>query len=71
MADLGLNTIEGQDNTALGLCEGMELGGIAQREGHELFIPCDEMVHRARCDDNTTVHQLLVNVGNTAVLGIA
>jgi hypothetical protein len=38
MADIGLEAIEGQDDTAVGFGEALEALGILEREGEEFIV---------------------------------
>jgi hypothetical protein len=55
MADIGLEAIECQDDTAVGFGEALEALGILEREGEEFVVTISEIRDGALGNGNGTV----------------
>jgi len=71
MADIGLQAIEGQNDPALGLGDPLEAGGVGEREGEQFIVTFKQIGDRPGGDNHSTVAQVLMDFGQSAVLRVA
>jgi hypothetical protein len=70
MADIGLQAIEGENDPALGLGDPLEASSVSEREGEQFIVAFEQIGDRPRGDNHSTVAQVLMDFGQTAVLRV-
>src|SRR5438105_15941357 len=71
MADIGLEAIEGQDDTTADLGEAVEARRVLQREGDQCVVTLQEIADRPWGHRDAAFEQGLMDVWDTAVVAIA
>ena len=71
MADIGLQSIDGQDGAMLVAQQRFEALGVGRGQGPELVVAVQEVGDRALSDDQTAAGQFPMDLGDAAVLGMA
>jgi hypothetical protein len=71
MPDVGLEAIERQDDAALGVGDLLKAGGVRPGERDEFRLAFQKMQDRPGSHDDVTAPQLLMDLRDTPVLGIA
>jgi hypothetical protein len=71
MPDVGLEALERQDDPAVGMGDRLQAGGVRPRERDEFRIAFQKMQGRPGSNDDVTAPQLLMDLWDTPVLGIA
>jgi hypothetical protein len=71
VADVGLKPIQRKDDAALGLGDALEASGIRQGEGHKFIVAFQEVQDCAGSQSNTAMPQLLMDLRDAPMLGIA
>jgi hypothetical protein len=71
MTNIRLQAIQGQDDAALGVGDLLKTERVSQRERHQCIVAVQEMLHRAGSNQHPAAPQLLMNLWETTVVGIA
>jgi hypothetical protein len=71
MPNIGLEAIEGKDDTPVGLRNLLETEGIDQGERHQFVGALEEVLDCPEGYGDVAASQLLMNLGNAPVLGRA
>ena len=71
MADIGLQSVDGQDDAALVAQQGLQPLGVGGRQGPELVVAVQEVGDGALSDDQAAAGQFPMDLGDAAVLGVA
>jgi hypothetical protein len=71
MADIGLETIEGQDDATADLGDALEAGRVLQREGDQFVVTLQEIGDRPWGHRHAACAQSLMDFWDTAVVAIA
>ena len=71
MADVGLQSVDGQDDAALLAQQRPQPLGVGGGQGPEFVVAVQEVGDRALGDDQAAAGQLAVDLGDAAVLGMA
>jgi len=71
MADVGLEAVDGQDDAALGPQQWSQPLGIGGGQGPQLIVAVQEVGDGALGEDDPPAGEFVVDLGDTAVLGIA
>ena len=71
MPDIGLEPVEGQDHTAMAVCDALQTVGISIGETQQFIIALQQRGDRARSDDHLALTQGVMNLGDAAAVRIA
>src|SRR6516165_8747478 len=71
MTDVGLQPVEGQDDATLLAQQGSQPLGVGRGQRPEFVVTVQEVGDRALRDDQAAAGQLLVDLGDAAVLGMS
>src|SRR5499427_52122 len=70
MADIRLQAISREDDTAVHCGDLLQAVRLGHREGHEFIVALQEMLHGPGRNRHAAADQLLMGLGKTAVLGV-